>query len=108
MIWCECPSSTSTKERVPFILYPNLCAKCGTLWPEMFMVPNEEWKRYIEPRMRGKILCEPCYRQIKKWIRAAQKRAAEVEVIRQKYDEAMEAKRQAAKKGKYPYSKVHQ
>jgi len=37
--WCECPSSTSTKERVPFILYPNLCAKCGTLWPEMFMVP---------------------------------------------------------------------
>ena len=41
LIWCACPSSTSTKERVPFILYPNLCAKCGTLWPEMFMVPDE-------------------------------------------------------------------
>jgi hypothetical protein len=41
LIWCACFSSTSTKERVPFILYPNLCAKCGTLWPEMFMVPDE-------------------------------------------------------------------
>ena len=68
LIWCECPSSTSTKERVPFILYPNLCAKCGTLWPEMFMVPDEEWERYIEPRMRGKMLCEACYTQIKEWV----------------------------------------
>jgi hypothetical protein len=70
-IWCECPSSTSTKERVPFILYPNLCAKCGTLWPEMFMVPDEEWERYIAPRMRGKMLCEACYTQIKEWVDGA-------------------------------------
>jgi hypothetical protein len=42
------------KGRIPFIMYPNLCAKCGTLWPEMFSVPDEEWERYIEPRMRGK------------------------------------------------------
>src|SRR6516165_12166048 len=68
LIGCECPSSTSTKERVPFILYPNLCAKCGTLWPEIFMVPDEEWERYIEPRMRGKMLCEACYTQIKEWV----------------------------------------
>jgi hypothetical protein len=68
-IWCgNCPSSTSTKERVPFILYPNLCAKCGTLWPEMFMVPDEEWERYIEPRMRQEMLCKACYKQIKEWI----------------------------------------
>jgi len=64
----NCPSSTSMKERVPFILYPNLCAKCGTLWPEMFMVPDEEWERHIEPRMRGKMLCEACYTQIKEWV----------------------------------------
>ena len=71
-IWCgNCPSSTSTKKRVPFILYPNLCAKCGTLWPEMFMVPDEEWERYIEPRMRGKMLCEACYTQIKEWVDGA-------------------------------------
>jgi len=38
LISCDCPSGT--KERVPFIMYPQLCAKCGTFWPEMFMVPS--------------------------------------------------------------------
>jgi hypothetical protein len=56
------------KGRIPFILYPNLCAKCGTLWPEMFRVPDAEWKHYIEPAMRREMLCEPCYTEIKSWI----------------------------------------
>jgi hypothetical protein len=30
----------SDKGRIPFILYPNLCAKCGTLWPEMCPTQN--------------------------------------------------------------------
>jgi hypothetical protein len=58
----------SDKGRIPFILYPNLCAKCGTLWPEMFVVPDAEWKHYIEPQMRREMLCEACYIQIKAWI----------------------------------------
>ena len=57
-----------TKKRIPFILYPNLCVRCGGLWPEMFMVPDEEWKRYVEPRMRREMLCRACYMQIKDWI----------------------------------------
>ena len=57
-----------TKERIPFILYPNLCVRCGGLWPEMFMVADEEWKRYVEPRMRREMLCRACYMQIKDWI----------------------------------------
>jgi hypothetical protein len=48
------------KGRIPFILYPNLCVKCGTLWPEMFNVPDAEWKHYVEPQMRDKMLCEAC------------------------------------------------
>src|SRR5262249_17509173 len=56
------------KGPIPFILYPNLCAKCGALWPEMFSVPDEEWERYVEPEMRREMLCEACYRQIKAWI----------------------------------------
>jgi hypothetical protein len=28
------------KGRVLFILYPNMCAKCGKLWPEMFSVSD--------------------------------------------------------------------
>jgi hypothetical protein len=58
----------SHKGRIPFILYPNLCAKCGTLWPEMFVVLDAEWKHYIEPQMRREMLCEACYIQIKAWI----------------------------------------
>jgi hypothetical protein len=56
------------KGRIPFIEYPNLCAKCGTHWPEMFFVPDAEWERYVEPQMRHEMLCEACYTQIKTWI----------------------------------------
>ena len=44
----------SDKGRVPFIEYPTICAKCGVLWPELFMVPNEEWNRYVEIQERDK------------------------------------------------------
>ncbi len=53
------------KGRIPFVLYPNLCAKCGTLWPEMFLVPDAEWKHYIEPQMQREMLCKACYKQVK-------------------------------------------
>jgi hypothetical protein len=59
------------KGRIPWIQYPNLCARCGALWPEFFSVPTEEWERYVEPRMRREILCEACFKQIKFWIDAA-------------------------------------
>ena len=35
------------------------------------MVPDEEWERYIEPRMREVMLCKACYTQIKDWIDGA-------------------------------------
>jgi hypothetical protein len=56
------------KGRIPFIEYPSLCVKCGTLWPEMFNVPDAEWKHYVKPQMQDKMLCEACYTQIKAWI----------------------------------------
>lgn len=59
------------KGRIPYIVYPNMCAKCGALWPEMFRVSDEEWASYIEPRERDKMLCRPCYDWIKKVIDAA-------------------------------------
>jgi hypothetical protein len=58
------------KGRIPYIRYPNLCVKCGTLWPEMFEVPDEDWARYVQPNMRNKMLCKACYAQIKQWIDA--------------------------------------
>ncbi len=51
--------------RVPFILYPIVCAKCGALWPELFSVPDEEWKRYVQIDMRDAVLCRACYDYIK-------------------------------------------
>ena len=54
--------------RIPYILYPNLCYKCGVLWPDMFYVPDEEWNKYVAPADRGAMLCRPCYDQIRAWI----------------------------------------
>ena len=56
------------KGPVPYIEYPNLCSYCGKLWPDMFMVPDEEWKYYIEIGERDKMLCRECYDRIKKLI----------------------------------------
>ena len=56
------------KGRVPHIQWPNICARCGKLWPEMFIVSDEEWEKYVMIRKRDKMLCLPCYDQIKEWI----------------------------------------
>lgn len=61
------------KGRVPYIVYPNMCARCGALWPEMFSVPDEEWKRYVEIGERDKMLCKSCYSQIRTLIDNAAK-----------------------------------
>ena len=47
--------------RVPWIAYPLICAKCGKLWPDLFMVANEEWKKYVQSDMRKEIICRECY-----------------------------------------------
>jgi hypothetical protein len=74
----------NAKGRVPFILYPNVCAKCGELWPDMFKVPDEEWERYIEIGERDKMLCKPCYDQIKIWIDESRGREIKIDVSGQK------------------------
>ncbi len=51
--------------RISWTQYPNICAKCGDLWPDMFTVPDEEWKRYVDPAIQEKILCWSCYSWIK-------------------------------------------
>jgi hypothetical protein len=66
-ISCDC-KGVSAKLNIPFILYPNMCAKCGVLWPEMFHVSDDEWRRYVEPAKRHKMLCRSCFDQIKAWI----------------------------------------
>jgi hypothetical protein len=64
----------AAKGRVPFIMYPNMCSKCGSLWPDMFRVSDKEWARYVEIGERDKMLWLACYKQIKNWIDAARPR----------------------------------
>jgi hypothetical protein len=56
------------KGLVPYIIYPNLCVRCGMLWPEMFSVPDEEWEHYVQVDQRQQMLCRPCYDTIKRLI----------------------------------------
>jgi len=58
----------NNKGRVPCIIYPNLCGRCGKLWPNFFMVDDKEWEKYIEISARDKVLCRECYDEIKQLI----------------------------------------
>ena len=51
--------------RHPQIEVPNMCACCGSLWPEMFNVPDEEWQRYVVPHFQRRMLCLDCYNRQK-------------------------------------------
>lgn len=53
------------KGRIPYVVYPVICAKCGKLWPEFFSVSDKEWKKYIQINMRNTVLCWECYQSIK-------------------------------------------
>uniref|UniRef100_A0A6M3L4J3 Uncharacterized protein n=1 Tax=viral metagenome TaxID=1070528 RepID=A0A6M3L4J3_9ZZZZ len=55
-------------EKIPYIRYPVLCARCGKLYPEFFNVPDEEWEHYIQISERDKVLCLECYNEIKSLI----------------------------------------
>jgi len=48
--------------RVPFIFWPNVCALCGQLNPELFHVPDHVWRYYVPPRERDKVVCLDCWR----------------------------------------------
>lgn len=37
------------------------CVICDVLSPEMFLVPDEEWKKYVIPPLQNKWLCRSCY-----------------------------------------------
>jgi len=53
------------KGPIPYIEYPIVCAYCGELWPDFFMVPDEEWEFYIQWNMQDKVICRKCYERIK-------------------------------------------
>lgn len=67
-LWDKWVIILEKKGRIPYIVYPNLCVRCGKLWPDMFRLSDEEWKRYVAPRHRDEMLCLECYNHIKHLI----------------------------------------
>ena len=59
--------------RVPYLVFPNVCARCGKLWPDIFNVPDDEWNRYIPIAQRKKMLCRLCFDVIKRLVDNQQK-----------------------------------
>ena len=53
------------KGLVPYIRWPNICGRCGALYQDFFMVPDAEWRRYIQIDARDQVVCRPCYDEIK-------------------------------------------
>jgi hypothetical protein len=58
------------KGRIPFISTPQLCARCGSLWPEFFVVQDRVWSYYTDPGLRDQIICEPCFKGIREAVDA--------------------------------------
>lgn len=54
---CDCNAA----HRYPFIHYPVVCVKCGRPKPEVFMVEDEVWGRYIQVDQQGSRLCLECW-----------------------------------------------
>lgn len=54
--------------RVKYIAWPNICARCGELWPETFDVPDEQWNKYVQIDQRNSMLCRTCYEDMKRLI----------------------------------------
>lgn len=53
---------------IPYIVYPIICAHCGKVWPDMFMVSDGEWCYYIEPRHQHDVICLDCFETIKRLV----------------------------------------
>lgn len=61
-VGCDCNSG----RRYPFISYPlHRCYRCGSDKYSGFLVPDEVWAYYIEPKVRDKVLCRSCFEHIR-------------------------------------------
>jgi hypothetical protein len=54
--------------RLPYVYGPQMCGRCGSLWPELFVVPDAAWEWYAGPSLRSAMLCEPCFTSLRENI----------------------------------------
>ena len=67
LISCYCTDEVieAKKYSTPWINIPNLRGLCGWLWPDLFCVPDKEWKYYVPPNLQEEELCPECYNKLK-------------------------------------------
>lgn len=51
--------------RIPYIQPLTYCGACAKVNPDFFMVPDEEWDRFVIPELQGKVICHFCYDEMK-------------------------------------------
>lgn len=59
--------------RFPYIAYPFRCGRCGAPYPALFMVADEVWAHYIEPRQRKEMFCRACFDAVVRLVDASGK-----------------------------------
>lgn len=50
---------------IPWVWIPVLCRLCGEVDPELFNVPDREWRKYVPPNLQKEVLCRKCYDRMK-------------------------------------------
>jgi hypothetical protein len=53
-----------------------MCGRCGTLWPDFFVVQDAAWEYYAGPLLRSALLCEACFTALRENIDRHQVRPA--------------------------------
>ena len=54
--------------RLPFVDAPQMCGRCGRLWPDLFVVQDVAWEYYAGRRLRDAIVCEPCFHELRQAV----------------------------------------
>ena len=60
------------KGRIPYIFYPNICNKCGVLWPIYINIPPEDLMKYTFIDGKRHLFCRTCYNEVKSMIDTGQ------------------------------------
>ena len=64
----EWDARCALRGRLPYVYAPQMCGRCGALWPEFFVVQDPAWEYYAGPRLRDRIVCEPCFTALRQNI----------------------------------------
>lgn len=57
--------------RIRFVTPTVLCARCGQVWPDLFMV--EDWRDVIPLPYREAVLCRRCYADVRSYVLEARR-----------------------------------